>query len=568
MELVNLDQYMEVVEKLKNQEPEVYAKPKQKYYINQDKAKSIIKQVLKNKKLNDFLISGCIEEYVEYIYKNRDLIQNVPENDGLDDTVTSGKKIELSDEDFKRTISKIVIDDIHLPEDKIEEGCNAYKKLKTNPYLYGKISEKFINRYVTFIYYNRYAIRKLVSKELSKVKIDADGNYILTDDDFIGKINCDGGHNSPLWICIDLPDEEQEESKELDGESNKFKAYLQNRIDKIKNLKENITEGIVDKEETKVVINQIKEQEKELQEANLPEVKNVANTGFEKNIVVKNLLPENERETALIAEEIARQLGLPVAQYYPAKYLGKKFSKEEAEKNRMIDGKKNSELVYMTKDIVITPNFLEPGEELVTGDRIAGYEMDISVVPSLIEKYMSKEGIPQERINELISDYRTVMAYNCFINHRDCHNGNWGFIKKKDGDYKISHIFDLEGSLDENVHQIREIYVGDVYSEADKNIDKELLMELLKDERCRAKVMEFNRLNLFRVYSNINISKGVRISQDKQRKVEEVITREKLILEETLRQIYLDSMPEKNIEDKDLEIEDELYDENEYEEEL
>ena len=347
MELVNLDQYMEVVEKLKNQEPEVYAKPKQKYYINQDKAKSIIKQVLKNKKLNDFLISGCIEEYVEYIYKNRDLIQNVPESDGLDDTVTSGKKIELSDEDFKRTISKIVIDDIHLPEDKIEEGCNAYKKLKTNPYLYGKISEKFINRYVTFIYYNRYAIRKLVSKELSKVKIDADGNYILTDDDFIGKINCDGGHNSPLWICIDLPDEEQEESKELDGESNKFKAYLQNRIDKIKNLKENITEGIVDKEETKVVINQIKEQEKELQEANLPEVKNVANPGFEKNIVVKNLLPENERETALIAEEIARQLGLPVAQYYPAKYLGKKFSKEEAEKNRMIDGKKNSELVYM-----------------------------------------------------------------------------------------------------------------------------------------------------------------------------------------------------------------------------
>ena len=263
------------------------------------------------------------------------------------------------------------------------------------------------------------------------------------------------------------------------------------------------------------------------------EVSYVPNKNIKNDIVVKNMLPENQRETALIAEEIARELGMPVAQYYPARYVGTMYAKEQAEKRCEKDGKiPEKDLVYMTERIVLTPNFLEEGEELITGDRIAKYEMDVSIVPDLIRNYLRKEGVVEEKIESLVSDYRTVMAFNCFINHRDCHNGNWGFIKKADGEYKISHIFDLEGCLDENINCIRAIYIGDEYSEPGKNIDYSLLMNLMEDEKCREKMKEIFLLDLNKVFANVNISKGISISKKKQVDVIRVIGKEKQIFDE------------------------------------
>ena len=328
----------------------------------------------------------------------------------------------------------------------------------------------------------------MLDKDIPKIKKDKDGNYLLKDGDFIAKANLDGGKNSPLWICTIAP-------------------------------------------------NKISENEDGIRQSPMC------------NIVVKNLFDENERETALIAEEIARQLGLPVAQYYPAIYMGKEYSKEEVKKKNSILTQSQSTLTkdvnsqsFVTHRVVLTPSFLKEGEELITGDRIAGYDMDVSTVPDKIRDFFEKRGVEKEKIEKLITDYRVVMAYNCLINHRDCHNGNWGYIKDKNGKYKISHIFDLEGSLDENELDIRAIYVGDIYSGTGENIDAALLKELLKDEACRDRVRSFLRLNIEMVFNNVFLSKGIVIPKKKKDAVRKIIMQEKDIIRESIMKIDRDCM--------------------------
>lgn len=243
-----------------------------------------------------------------------------------------------------------------------------------------------------------------------------------------------------------------------------------------------------------------------------------------KDIVVKNMFKENEKETALIAEEIARELQLPVAQYYPAKYVGKKY-KSKCKREF------NDNIPYISDRIVITPNFLEEGEELITGDRIAGLEMDVSKVPNLIREYLKKENVSGEKIEKLISDYRLIMVYNCFINHRDCHNGNWGYIKNKDGDFKIAHIFDLEGSLCENIHHIRAIYVGDYMD------DEHIYDELLQDDNVRKRANQFLYLNMRNVMNKVVVSKGVYVPFSKRNATYDLIENQKKVLEKAIIKI-------------------------------
>ncbi|MBR2588228.1 MAG: hypothetical protein IKD77_03355 [Bacilli bacterium] len=516
MELLNQEVFLSILNYVRDMDPEVYKNEKCREYIDIDKAKNIIKLVLKNEKLNQFLISGFLDKYVEFIYRNQEGIKNST-LDVMEQKIPEGDfVIKLPCEDFKKIISKIVIDDIHLPDAEIEDVCKVYEELKENKELDNKISFNYVKEYATFIYYNRYQIRKLESKDLPKIKMDVEGNYILRDEDFVGKVNNDGGHNSPLWICIYSDKDETEERG-----NKKFKEIIEEKI----NFFKNISESRIEKKEEKILRKQIEEHQGDMGYEDVVKPKEIRN-----DIVVKNLLPENERETALIAEEIARQLGFPVAQYYPAKYIGTAYTKETAEQKQREDGTNyDKELVYVTEKIVLTPNFLEPGEELITGDRIAQYEMDVAEVPKCIEAYFKKEGVDDEKIKDLISDYRIVMAYNCFINHRDCHNGNWGYIKDANGEYKISHIFDLEGSLDENNSDIRAIFVGDKSSFYGSNIDEFLLEELLEDKKCRDRVKDFLNLNLQKVFRNVTLSKRITIPKAKQCKVMKVIEKEKQI---------------------------------------
>lgn len=157
--------------------------------------------------------------------------------------------------------------------------------------------------------------------------------------------------------------------------------------------------------------------------------------------------------------------------------------------------------------------------------------MDVSKVPNLIREYLKKENVSGEKIEKLISDYRLIMVYNCFINHRDCHNGNWGYIKNKDGDFKIAHIFDLEGSLCENIHHIRAIYVGDYMD------DEHIYDELLQDDNVRKRANQFLYLNMRNVMNKVVVSKGVYVPFSKRNATYDLIENQKKVLEKAIIKI-------------------------------
>lgn len=428
--------------------------------INIKKGHDIINLVKKNKKFNEFLISKFIEDYVQYVCTHKTIIEQNITNNYRSDLNNNEFYIKMSCDGFKNIASKITINGKHLSGEEINQAIESFKLLQSNDRLNNIISYKYIKDYVSYVYTNRYQIRKHLSKRINRLKKDKDGDYLI-DDSYIVRDNNDGGKNSPFWISIERDDNE--------------------------NLKGNIT----------------------------------------KDIVVKNMFKENEKETALIAEEIARELKLPVAQYYPAKYVGKKYGSKDKKSF-------NDNTPFVSDRIVITPNFLEDGEELITGDRIAGCEMDVSKVPNLIREYLKKEDVSDEKIEELISDYRLIMTYNCFINHRDCHNGNWGYTKNKDGKFKIAHIFDLEGSLCENIHNIRAIYVGDYMD------DEHIYNELLQDDNVRKKAKQFLYLNMRNVMNRVFISKGVYVPFPKRNATYNLIENQKKTLEKAIIKIERD----------------------------
>lgn len=226
--------------------------------INIKKGFDIINLVRKNKKFNEFLISKFIEDYIKYVCTHKTVIEQNIANNYKSDLNNNGFYIKMSCDSFKNMATKITIDGKHLSDEEIEQAIESFKLLQSNNRLNNIISYKYIKDYVSYVYTNRYQIRKHLSKRINRLKKDKDGDYLI-DDSYIVRDNNDGGKNSPFWISIEIDDNEE--------------------------LKGDIT----------------------------------------KDIVVKNMFKENEKETALIAEEIARELQLPVAQYYPAKYVGKKY---------------------------------------------------------------------------------------------------------------------------------------------------------------------------------------------------------------------------------------------------
>ena len=151
MTLLDEKNFVKILEHEKNTEPDVYANKQSREYIDIEKAKSIIKLLLKNEKLNEFLISGFLEKYVEYVYKNKEQIESIPinkDNIGIDQNEYS---FDFSDEDFRKMISKITIDEKHLPDEEIQAGCDAYKALKERRNLHDMITKKFLNKYALFV---------------------------------------------------------------------------------------------------------------------------------------------------------------------------------------------------------------------------------------------------------------------------------------------------------------------------------------------------------------------------------------------------------------------------------
>lgn len=210
-----------------------------------------------------------------------------------------------------------------------------------------------------------------------------------------------------------------------------------------------------------------------------------------KSVLIKELDKNNDVNTTLISEEIARSAGYDVASYYPA----------------ILDGKK----------VVITPSFLKIEEnqagdyfveEIIQGKVISGSNMDVSENPKLIRDFFEKKDVSDDLLDEIIEKYKSVMLFNIFINLRDGHNGNWGVIKGANNKYRFTPVFDLEGGLSENNLEIRPINIKGNYD------DSEMIDFLLEDGRIRRYAERLLCVDMDKVYDSIESEKRVKIPEE------------------------------------------------------
>ena len=240
--------------------------------------------------------------------------------------------------------------------------------------------------------------------------------------------------------------------------------------------------------------------------------------------LIKELDSDNDITTTLISEQIARSSGYNVATYYPA----------------ILNG----------KEVIITPSFLNVQkdedendyfeEKIIDGKKISGYNMDISENPDLIRQYFSKRGVTEDKIQELVENYKSVMLYNNFINLKDGHNGNWGVIVGKDNQYKFTPIYDLEGGLYENPLMIRATYIDcemndeDDVKKINETMNKKMFEYLLEDENIRKYAENLLNINMNEVFEIVEKSKKVKIPEEIREKTCSVINKNKSVISEIL----------------------------------
>lgn len=231
----------------------------------------------------------------------------------------------------------------------------------------------------------------------------------------------------------------------------------------------------------------------------------------DKEFLAKDLFTENITENTLIAEEIARQLNLPVAVYFPAK---------EKDKRK-----------------ILTLNFLKPNEILVEGNKICKKEMDIIKVEEQLKEFLEKEqkGKNKYKVTEIdnessntekiITNYKKFILYSILINHRDAHNGNWAVIKNAESEqYAFSRIYDLEGALCENIYKIRAFSCNDKF-------DDDLVLDYILDDKEVLKLAQkIDYLNMDNVYKKVYERKRVQVSKELREKNNIVIQEQKQII--------------------------------------
>lgn len=219
-------------------------------------------------------------------------------------------------------------------------------------------------------------------------------------------------------------------------------------------------------------------------------------------ILIKGLDKECSTDTTLISEQIAREAGYRVASYYPA----------------ILNG----------ENVIITPSFLRLDEKVVQGKEISGTNMDISDNPKLIRSYLAKKGCSEEKISNIIDEYKSMMLFHIFINSRDEHNGNWGVIEGQNNKFDFAPIYDLEGGLAENELKIRPISIKGKYD------DEAMLKFLLESNKVMEYANALLNIDMDKVYEDINKKKKITIPEETKKEVNDVIEKSKIKLQKVL----------------------------------
>ena len=142
-------------------------------------------------------------------------------------------------------------------------------------------------------------------------------------------------------------------------------------------------------------------------------------------IFIKNVNSMKEAYAELVAEQIAKQMGIPYAQYDFVDINGKKQ--------------------------IASINILEEGEELIPGSDIL---LDLkvkdidSICRSLCRFLKTKyPNLTEEDIQKIKEDFLKITIFDKVIANWDRNPGNWGVIILSDGSVKMAHELDNNKAL-------------------------------------------------------------------------------------------------------------------------
>lgn len=141
----------------------------------------------------------------------------------------------------------------------------------------------------------------------------------------------------------------------------------------------------------------------------------------------------------LVAAKVAEAMGIKSAKYYLAK---------DNEKTKKI----------------ITCNFLEEGQSLISGEDISSTEDTLKIEDRLknIEVYLRNEKVEPQVIKQIRQDYIKLSFFNKFIKNCDEDEWNFGFIQDSEGKIiGLAPAYDFDFSFDVNININRSLLLND-----------------------------------------------------------------------------------------------------------
>ena len=214
------------------------------------------------------------------------------------------------------------------------------------------------------------------------------------------------------------------------------------------------------------------------------------NNGTE--VFIKKIRSMNEAYAELVAEQIAKQMGIPYAQYDLINIEG------------------------TTK--IASINFLEEGQELVDGTKILP-DLKVKDIDSICRSFCRflktrYPNLSEEDIQKIKEGFLKITIFDKIIANWDRNPGNWGIIVLPNGDVKISHELDNNKALN-----ISEYYQN--YERRDMHLNNNHKLETLLEycfnnfsnphefiefiENCR------KNIDVRRACQDIQIEKGISI---------------------------------------------------------
>ena len=219
---------------------------------------------------------------------------------------------------------------------------------------------------------------------------------------------------------------------------------------------------------------------------------------------IKNIYSPREAYAEIIAEEIAKQMGIPYARYDLIK------------------------IGNIPK--IASINFLGTGEELIHGSDILTVPSikDITIICPIIRRVLGEKkykylNLTAEDINRIVEDFLKITIFDKIVSNWDRNPGNWGIIISPDKKVRLAPEFDNNQALNRSKFDSRkDMSIGESH-----NLE-ELLDYCLEVFSSRDELFSFlnhclSNVNPQKAFESIFKQKGIRIPESDKREIGDCI---------------------------------------------